>query len=233
MAVVEEMIEHHDKELRIVEAEEKAEAERKRIEQEVIDCWDMDHEMNAMVDQQSELDRQAAEQARIAEEQAAEQRRLQIEAEKKEAAEKAAEEARLAEQARAARAIEEAKQREQAAMEENRRLASEARKKANDALLKGLAQQQENLQADARQLVRLQTAAQSADGQLAAIGYANQLASNQSNQLLQIRSLLITQQNAVASQMQAEADLEAQYQASRERLFDMGSPTDRSKNKGF
>ena len=30
------------------------------------------------------------------------------------------------------------------AMEENRRLASEARKKANDALLKGLAQQQEN-----------------------------------------------------------------------------------------
>ena len=74
---------------------------------------------------------------------------------------------------------------------------------------------------------------QSADGQLAAIGYANQLASNQSNQLLQIRSLLIAQQNAVASQMQAEADLEAQYQASRERLFDMGSPTDRSKNKGF
>ena len=74
---------------------------------------------------------------------------------------------------------------------------------------------------------------QSADGQLAAIGYANQLASNQSNQLLQIRSLLITQQNAVASQMQAEADREAQYQASRERLFDMGSPTDRSKNKGF
>ena len=74
---------------------------------------------------------------------------------------------------------------------------------------------------------------QSADGQLAAIGYANQLASNQSNQLLQIRSLLIAQQNAVASQMQAEADREAQYQASRERLFDMGSPTDRSKNKGF
>ena len=131
LAVVEEMIEHHDQHLRAVEAEEKAEAERKRIEQEIIDCWDMAHEMNAMVDQQRELDRQAAEQARIAEEQAAEQRRLQIEAEKKEAAEKAAEEARLAEQARAARAIEEAKQREQAAMEEADRKVREAESKAD------------------------------------------------------------------------------------------------------
>ena len=130
MAVVEEMIEHHDQHLRAVEAEEKAEAERKRIEQEIIDCWDIAHEMNAMVDQQRELDRQAAEQARIAEEQAAEQRRLQIEAEKKEAAEKAAEEARLAEQARAARAIEEAKQREQSAREEAERKVREAEEKA-------------------------------------------------------------------------------------------------------
>ncbi|MGP7733728.1 P-type conjugative transfer protein TrbJ [Oceanimonas smirnovii] len=122
---------------------------------------------------------------------------------------------------------------EQAAMEENRRLASESQKKANDALFKGLEQQQDNLQADARQLQRLQSAAQGADGQLAAIGYANQLASNQANQLLQIRSLLIAQQNAVGTRMQADADREAQYQASRERLFDMGNPTDRSENRGF
>lgn len=122
---------------------------------------------------------------------------------------------------------------EWAAMAENRRLASESQKKANDALFKGLEQQQDNLQADARQLQRLQSAAQDADGQLAAIGYANQLASNQANQLLQIRSLLIAQQNAVGTQMQADADREAQYQASRERLFDMGEPTDRSENRGF
>jgi colicin import membrane protein len=126
LAVVEEMIDHHDKELRIVEAEEKADAERKRIAQEIIDCWDMAHEMNAMVDQQRELDMQAAEQARVAEEQAAEQRRMQIEKEKKEAADKAAEEARLAEQARAARAIEEARQREQAAKEDADRKVKEA-----------------------------------------------------------------------------------------------------------
>ncbi|HCG7287296.1 TPA: P-type conjugative transfer protein TrbJ [Vibrio parahaemolyticus] len=112
---------------------------------------------------------------------------------------------------------------EQARMEENRRLASESQKTANDALFEGLKLQHKNLQADARQLHRLQSAA---------IGYANQLASNQANQLLQIRSLLIAQQNAVGSRMQAEADREAQYQASRERLFDMGDPTDRSKNRG-
>lgn len=122
---------------------------------------------------------------------------------------------------------------ERAVMEQNRRLASESQKRANDAMFKSLDQQQTNLEADAKQLNRLQSAAQGADGQLAAIGYANQLASNQANQLLQIRSLLIAQQNAVAARMQADADKEAQYEASHERLFDMGELTDRSKNKDF
>ncbi|ELJ8710419.1 P-type conjugative transfer protein TrbJ [Vibrio cholerae] len=107
---------------------------------------------------------------------------------------------------------------EWAAMDENRRLASESQKRANDAVFRGLEQQQDNLEADARQLVRLQSAAQDADGQLAAIGYANQLASNQANQLLQIRSLLIAQQNAVATRMQADADKEAQQQAAAEQV---------------
>lgn len=122
---------------------------------------------------------------------------------------------------------------EWAAMEENRRLTSESQKRANDAVFRGLDQQQDNLETDASQLMRLQSAAQDADGQLAAIGYANQLASNQANQLLQIRGLLIAQQNAVTTRMQAEADREAQYQVSREQLFDMGEPSDRSKNRGF
>ena len=102
---------------------------------------------------------------------------------------------------------------EQAAMAENRRLASESQKKANDALFKGLEQQQRNLTADARQLERLQSAAQGATGQMQAIGFANQLAANQANQLLQIRGLLIAQQNAATARMQAQADLEAQQQA--------------------
>ena len=102
---------------------------------------------------------------------------------------------------------------ERAAMEQNRSLASESQKKANDALFKGLEQQQRNLTADARQLERLQSAAQGATGQMQAIGFANQLAANQANQLLQIRGLLIAQQNAATARMQAQADLEAQQQA--------------------
>ena len=69
--------------------------------------------------------------------------------------------------------------------------------------------------ARATQLQRLQTQAQGATGQMQAIGYANQLASNQANQLLQIRSLLLAQQNALATRAQADADREAQQAAAR------------------
>ncbi|MCY1350885.1 P-type conjugative transfer protein TrbJ [compost metagenome] len=102
---------------------------------------------------------------------------------------------------------------EWAAMNENRRLASESQKKANDALFRGLDQQQAALQHDANTLQQLQRQAQGATGQMQAIGYANQLASQQANQLLQMRGLLMAQQNAIATRMQAEADLEAKQQA--------------------
>lgn len=95
-------------------------------------------------------------------------------------------------------------------------LSSESMKKANDAMFKGLDQQQTSIQKDASQLKRLQSAAQGADGQVAALGYANQLASHQTNQLMQIRSLLMAQQNAVATQMQSETDRDAQRQAASE-----------------
>lgn len=94
LAVVEEMIEHHDKHLRAVEAEEKAEAERKRIEAEVSEVWDLAHEMNTVFDRQRELDRQAAEQARIAKAQEDEQRRIEQQKREKEIEERAAENAR-------------------------------------------------------------------------------------------------------------------------------------------
>jgi P-type conjugative transfer protein TrbJ len=103
-------------------------------------------------------------------------------------------------------------------MSENRRLASESQKKANDALFRGLDRQQEALKADARTLEQLQSSAQGADGQMQALGYANQLASQQANQLLQIRALLIAQQNAVTTRMQAEADKEAQTIAADEQF---------------
>jgi P-type conjugative transfer protein TrbJ len=58
-----------------------------------------------------------------------------------------------------------------------------AQKKANDALFKGLDSSRTRPASDARQLQRLQSAAQGATGQMQAIGYANQLASQQANQL--------------------------------------------------
>ncbi len=51
-----------------------------------------------------------------------------------------------------------------------------------------------------------------------AIQAANQLASAQTNQLLQIRSLLVAQQNAAATLAQAQADKEAQQAVSSEQL---------------
>jgi P-type conjugative transfer protein TrbJ len=93
------------------------------------------------------------------------------------------------------------------------RLGSEAQKRANDALFHGLDAQQDALIADARQLERLQGAARGAEGQMQAIGYANQLASQQSNQLLQIRALLIAQQNSIATRDLVLADREAREAA--------------------
>lgn len=102
---------------------------------------------------------------------------------------------------------------ERTSMDANRSIASVSQKKANDSLLLGLEHQQKALSNDARTLGRLQSQAQSATGQMQAIGYANQFASQQANQLLQIRGLLIAQQNAVAAKLQADADLDAKQQA--------------------
>nr|WP_321266047.1 P-type conjugative transfer protein TrbJ [Alcaligenes faecalis] len=107
---------------------------------------------------------------------------------------------------------------EQAAMAENRRLASESQKKANDALFKTVSDQQKSLRDDARTLERLQSAAQGAEGQLQAIGYANQLASQQANQLLQIRTMLTAQHNAEAARIAAELDAEARGDARAEQM---------------
>ncbi|MGQ7816017.1 P-type conjugative transfer protein TrbJ [Metapseudomonas furukawaii] len=107
---------------------------------------------------------------------------------------------------------------EKAALEENRRLASVSQKQANEALFKGLAQQQANMVADARQLERLQTAASTADGQVKAIQYANQIASQQANQLLQIRGLMIAQQSAAANKAAADLDAESRGQARAQQL---------------
>ncbi|MFL6633914.1 MAG: P-type conjugative transfer protein TrbJ [Massilia sp.] len=109
------------------------------------------------------------------------------------------------------------------AMQASQRLGSEAQKKANDALFRGLDRQQDAMVADARQLERLQASAQGAQGQVQAIGYANQLVSHQANQLLQIRALLIAQQNAIATRDQVLADREAKQLAAHKASTDDGA----------
>jgi P-type conjugative transfer protein TrbJ len=98
-------------------------------------------------------------------------------------------------------------------------LGSEAQKRANDAMFRGLDRQQEAIEGDARQLERLQSGAQGVNGQMQAIGFANQLASQQANQLLQIRALLIAQQNAEATRAQTIADQEARTRAADEEAL--------------
>jgi P-type conjugative transfer protein TrbJ len=111
-------------------------------------------------------------------------------------------------------------------MRDSERLSSEAQKKANDALFKGIDSQQTSLQSDARQLQRLQAGAQGSTGQMQAVQFANQLASHQANQLLQIRGVLLAQQAAEVTRATALADREAKAQAAHDAAMgDRISPT--------
>lgn len=103
--------------------------------------------------------------------------------------------------------------------------AYEARKRANDAVLMNVDQQQTALVNDASNLQQLQQQATGAQGQLEAIQAANQFASAQNNQLLQIRSILIAQQNAEATRQQAIADKEAQQAAAAQQIRDQSNIT--------
>lgn len=105
-----------------------------------------------------------------------------------------------------------------ATMRDNARVASEAQKKANDAAFQGLDIQQNAMSADARKLELLQSNAQSSTGQMQALQNASMLASQQANQLLQIRGLLIAQQNLIVTQAQAKADREGKEAAAAEQL---------------
>jgi P-type conjugative transfer protein TrbJ len=96
---------------------------------------------------------------------------------------------------------------------------SDAQKSANDDMLRNIAAQQQQLQSDANDLQVLQQNAQSSTGQMQAIQAANQLASNQSMQLMEIRSLMMTQQTAEQARAQSVTDTEAQQIAAHSDAF--------------
>lgn len=109
---------------------------------------------------------------------------------------------------------------------------TDAQKSANDAVLRGLDHHSQQIPLDAAQLQILQQRTQTAEGQMEALQYANQLAAHQANQLLQIRHLLIAQHNAINAQNQSKVDQEAMWQAAREtatkRLSPQTLPTGRN-----
>ncbi|SEA65596.1 P-type conjugative transfer protein TrbJ [Nitrosospira multiformis] len=117
---------------------------------------------------------------------------------------------------------------ERSHLETNRRLNADGEKLANDAMIRSLELQELELQADAARLEQLQRNAEDAPGQMAAIQAANQLASNQASQLMQIRALLIAQQNAEAARQARIADIEAQQAAAavqaRQGTFKKSTP---------
>lgn len=107
----------------------------------------------------------------------------------------------------------------------------EAQKRANDARVRGIEQQQASLEADAQKLKTLQAQAQGAEGQMQAIQAANQLASHESNQLLQIRGLMLAGQQAEAAEQAARANREA-IQAAGDEKFKSGT-FHKSPHKGW
>ena len=98
---------------------------------------------------------------------------------------------------------------------------SVAQKQANDALVKGIVAQQAQIRADAANLERLQSQASTADGQMKALMAANQLAALQQEQLLQIRELLVQEQQALAARGQTLANDEAMREAATKKFFDV------------
>lgn len=90
---------------------------------------------------------------------------------------------------------------------------SESQNESNSDFIRYLEQQQDALKDDAKTLEKLQDQAQDADGHMKALQAANQLASAQANQLLQLRSGFNSFANAIVQRQQALQQVEAQAHA--------------------
>ena len=101
----------------------------------------------------------------------------------------------------------------------NELTASHAQKLSNDDMFRNIMAQQQQLRTDAAHLTTLQRNAQDSKGQMQAIQAANQLASNQALQLMQIRSLMMSQQTAEVARAQSVADKEAKQKAAHDAFI--------------
>lgn len=114
---------------------------------------------------------------------------------------------------------------DRAALDTRRADTSDAVKRANADVVKTVDQQQQTLNTDAQNLQKLQSQATTATGQMQALQAANQLAAAQGNQLLQIRGMLLAQNQAAATLAQQQADRQAQQDAAATKLRDKSNVT--------
>jgi type IV secretion system protein TrbJ len=96
---------------------------------------------------------------------------------------------------------------------------STTQKTANDQLVQEISQQEQELAADSQSLARLQSQAGSTVGTKAALDVANEMGGLAQKQLMEIRALLIAQQQTLASRNAANANDEAMKQAATQQYF--------------
>jgi P-type conjugative transfer protein TrbJ len=90
---------------------------------------------------------------------------------------------------------------------------------ANAAMFQGLAKQTQLIQQDAATLERLQTTASGAQGQMQALSAANELAALEQQQLLQIRALLVQEQQALAARNATSTNSDAMRAAATQQYY--------------
>jgi P-type conjugative transfer protein TrbJ len=90
---------------------------------------------------------------------------------------------------------------------------------ANGQMVKEIAQQEAQIQADAQTLQRLTSQATSVQTQRQALDLANEMSGLQQKSLLEIRTLLVSQQQAVAARSGATSNDEAMRQAATQQMY--------------
>lgn len=91
--------------------------------------------------------------------------------------------------------------------------------KTNEELLKALDKQQESMDARLKRVQKLVKSSEHADGQLQAVQATNQLASAQIAELMEMRSLLLAQQNLAVEAKRQELEKQAAAQAAAASFF--------------
>ena len=110
---------------------------------------------------------------------------------------------------------------EREVMERNKRDASNSQEQANKIMFEMLQSQKNSLRNDARSLEQQRLRASTAEDQKAILAHANQFALEQNKQLMQIRALLVAQQEAVSAEILKKSDNESQ-QAAASKNFRRG-----------